>query len=308
MPDGLGLTWLNLVRTSAALAVSASELGWAPLGRSVNAVLSVGCFDECRGGASRRGRLVAVPAVESPFDAPDDYLLKYEPYYPDVAAAGSVLAALQAEADRAGYGFTAGLTDAPGWRRVAAKVTDGFRSSQVLMGQGERSFIVDCWAGGVWMATGLTRELPEVAGVAHSWLQAPRVLDLVTQWPFLGTWELAEAHERGEAIPVRWRHLRARAAGDPQLRGLVEAAHEQPRLRALSPGTSMWWLTFSRRAAPPISGDLPRVRQLSDGRYQVRFDDSRLDETDSAAQAIAMVVGALPDDAVPDPSELRPWA
>jgi hypothetical protein len=251
-----------------------------------------------------------VPVVESPFDAPDDHLLKYEPYYPDVVAAGSVLAALQAEADRAGYGFTAELMNVPGWRCVAAEVADGFRSTRVLMGQGERNFGVDCWAGGVWMATGRTPDLPEVAGVAHSWLQAPRVRDLVTQWPFLGTWELAEAHERGEAIPVRWRHLRERAARDPRLRlqELAEAAHEQPRLRALSPGTSMWWLTFSRRAAPPVSGDLPRVMQLNDGHYQVRFGDGRLEETDSAAQAIALVVDALPDDAVPDPSELRPWA
>jgi hypothetical protein len=40
----------------------------------------------------------------------------------------------------------------------------------------------------------------------------------------------------------------------------------------------------------------------------VRFDDGRLDETGSATQAIALVVDALPDDAVPDPSQLRPWA
>jgi hypothetical protein len=70
----------------------------------------------------------------------------------------------------------------------------------------------------------------------------------------------------------------------------------------------MSWLTFSRRAAPPISSDLPEVVQLDDGRYQVSFGEGRLEETDTAAQAIALVVDALPDDAVPDPSELRPWA
>ena len=189
-------------------------------------------------------------------------------------------------------------------------MTDGFRWTQVLMGQGVRYFVVDCWAGGVHMAVGQTRELPEAAGVAHSWLRAPRVRDLVTQWPFLRTWELAEAHERGEAISVRWRELREHAARDPRLglQELVEAAYEQPRLRALSPGTSLLWLTFSRRAAPPISGDLPQVSQLKDGRYQVSFGHGRFEETGSAAQAIALVVDALPDDAVPDPSELRPWA
>lgn len=121
-----------------------------------------------------------MPVVESPFGAPDDRLLKYEPYYPDVVAAGSVLAAFQAGADRAGYGFAAGLMNVPGWRCVAAEVADGFRSTRILMGQGARSFIVDCWAGGVSMAAGQTRDLPEVAGVARSWLRALRVRDLVT--------------------------------------------------------------------------------------------------------------------------------
>jgi len=70
----------------------------------------------------------------------------------------------------------------------------------------------------------------------------------------------------------------------------------------------MWRLTFSRQAAPGTSADLPRVMQLEDGRYQVRFDGGRLDETATAAQAIALVVAALPDDAVPDPSEQGPWS
>ena len=290
----------------------------APWNATVSAVLPAGCLDECRGGVSRRGRLAAMPVDESPCGAPDDHFLRYEPHYPDVVAAGSVLAALQAEADRAGHGFTAEPVNVPDLRRVAAEVTDGFRLTRVLMGENHpgrylgpgdtRSFRVECWAGQVWAAGGQTPELPEAAGVAHSWLQAPRIRGLMARWPFLGTCELAEAHERGEAIPVLWRRLRACAAGDPQLRDLVEAAHEQPRLRALWPGTSMWRLTFSRQAAPGTSADLPRVMQLEDGRYQVRFDGGRLEEADTVAQAIALVVGALPDDAVPDPAGLRPWA
>lgn len=70
----------------------------------------------------------------------------------------------------------------------------------------------------------------------------------------------------------------------------------------------MQWLTFSRRAAPPISGGLPRVTRLEDGRYQMRLDDGSVEETESASRAIALVVASLPDDAVPDLSELRPWA
>lgn len=252
---------------------------------------------------------MAVTEVLSPFDESSGDLRRLEPYYPDVVAAGSVRTALQAEADRAGYALTVEMTESPGWRCVAARVTDGFRATRVLLALNERSFLVDCWAGGVRMADGQTRDLAEVAGVAHCWAQAPGVRDLVARWPFLRTWELAEAHERGEAVSVRWRLLRERAAKDPRLklRELVDAAYEQPCLRALSPGASMWWLTFSRRAAPPISVDLPRAMPIKDGRYTVRFHDGRVQETDSAQQAIALIVSALPDDAVPDPSEQRPW-
>jgi len=180
-----------------------------------------------------------MPVVDGPFDAPDDHLLEYESSYPDVVAAGSLVAALQAEADRAGHRFTAEPVDVPGLRRVAAEVTDGFRSTRVLMGYNDRNYLgpgssrsfgVTCWAGRVQMASGRTPELPEAAAVAYSWLQAPRVRVLVAQWPFLDTCQLAEAYERGEAIPVLWHRLRARAAEDPRLRDLVEAAYEQPRL------------------------------------------------------------------------------
>ncbi|MFG1811562.1 DUF6193 family natural product biosynthesis protein [Streptomyces sp. NPDC049040] len=154
------------------------------------------------------------------------------------------------------------------------------------------------------MAAGGSSQLAEVAGALYTWLRAPRVSELVTQWPFLETWEPAEAYERGEAVPVRWRRLRESAGRrqDAALHELVEAAFAQPRLRALSPGQSMHWVTFSRRAAPPICHDLPRVMAIGDGCFRVRFADGRLQDVYGATEAVAVVVGGLPDDAVPDPS------
>lgn len=230
---------------------------------------------------------------------------EYANLYPDVVRAGSLLNALQAEVDRAGCGLTVELTSSPGWRRVAAEVALGDRSANVLMAQRERAFSVDCWAGAVHMATGRSGDLSEVAGALHSWLKVPRVGELVTQWAFLRTWSLAEAHERGEAVPERWRRLREAAARtqNTALHELVEAVFEQPRLRVLSPGRSMHWVTFSRRAAPPICRDLPRVMPFGEGRYRVRFVDGRLQEVDSAAEAVAAIVDSLPDDAVPRVSD-----
>jgi hypothetical protein len=71
---------------------------------------------------------------------------------------------------------------------VAARAEAEGRSVNVLMASGTRSFSVDCWAGEIQMASGSTQSLSEVAGAMHSWLQLPRVRELVTQWPFLRTW------------------------------------------------------------------------------------------------------------------------
>lgn len=59
---------------------------------AVSAVLPAACLDEGRGGAGHGDRLAAVAG--SPYEAPDSDFLKYEAYYPDVVAAGSLLAAL----------------------------------------------------------------------------------------------------------------------------------------------------------------------------------------------------------------------
>ncbi|MER6672831.1 DUF6193 family natural product biosynthesis protein [Streptomyces sp. NPDC000983] len=240
-----------------------------------------------------------------PGATPHDPMAKYMALYPEVARAGSLRNALQAAAERSGHRLLVELTESPGWRHVAAQVAVGGRSVTVVTAEQERCFSVDCWAGGVHMATGVTDELSEVVGVMEAWPRATRVRELVAAWPYLRTWELAEAHELGEAeaVSVRWRQMRESAVRrqDHVLSDLLEAAYEQPRLRALSPGRSIFWLTFSRRAAPPACHDLPKVMPTKDGRFRVHVPGRPTEFVDSAAAAIAWVVAALPDDAVPQP-------
>ncbi|MFC1435518.1 DUF6193 family natural product biosynthesis protein [Streptacidiphilus sp. N1-3] len=228
---------------------------------------------------------------------------KYATLYPEVVEAGSLQNALQRVVDCAGRGLTVELTSSPGWRYVAAKMEAGDRSANVLMASGERRLLVDCWAHGVHMASGSAQELSEVAGALRAWVQGARVRELVAQCAFLRTWQLAEAHERGEAVPARWQMMRESAARrhGADWRDLIEAAVEQPRLRVLSPGSSMFWLTFSRRAVPPICHDLPRTRPLGNGRFEVTFADGRVQEMDGAAVTVAVILEGLPDDAVPRP-------
>lgn len=228
-------------------------------------------------------------------------LHKYATLYPEVVEAGSLQNALQTTVDREGRALTVELTSSPGWRHVAATMEADDRSANVLMASGERTFLVDCWAHEIHMASGSTQDLAEVAGAVRTWIQGARVRELVAQWAFLRTWELAEAHERGEAVPARWQMMRESAVRrqDADWQDLIEAAFEQPRLRVLSPGRSMFWLTFSRRAAPPICHDLPRTRPLGNGRFEVTFADGRVQEVDGAATTVAMILDGLPDDAVP---------
>ncbi|TXS00706.1 hypothetical protein EAO73_26125 [Streptomyces sp. col6] len=253
---------------------------------------------------------VAPPSATDPLDrAPlpgaTQFMREYVRDYPEVVRAGSLQSALQAEADRGGHELTIELTASPGWRRVAAKAEADGRSTYVLMARDERLFLVDCWTHGIQMASGSTQDLSEVAGAMQSWLRTSEVREFVEQWTFLRTWELAEAHERGEAIPARWRVMRKHAAMSAAREqrtdwwDLVEAAFEQPRLRALSPGRAMYWFTLSRRAAPPVCHDLPRARPLGDGRFEVRFADGRLQEVNGATTTIATILDGLPDDAAP---------
>ncbi|MFE3205668.1 DUF6193 family natural product biosynthesis protein [Embleya sp. NPDC059237] len=232
-------------------------------------------------------------------------LRAYVALYPEVVGAGSLRNALQTVVDRVGLALTIEPASSPGWRYVGAEVEADGRSVNVLMARSVRCYLVDCWARGVRMASGSSRDLSEVAGAMRAWSRGLRLRELVAQWPFLRTWELAEAHERGEAVPARWEMMRRSAAANAERRqgtewrDLVEAAFDQPRLRALSPGRSMYWFTLSRRAAPPICVDLPRTRPLGNGRFEVRFSDGRVREMDGAAATVAVIVDSLPDDAVP---------
>ncbi|MGW0859772.1 DUF6193 family natural product biosynthesis protein [Streptomyces sp. NPDC002690] len=241
-----------------------------------------------------------------PVGAPVDVspsLYAYAAHCPDVVGAGSPRNALQAVADRARSGLWYGLTSSPGWRHVAAEVVaDGRGATVLLVGADERTFVVDCWARGIHMATGRTHDLAAVVGATGSWMGGARVRELTALWAFLSTWDLAEAHERGEAVPARrqpMRRQRHRHGTDSQ--NLVGAAFEQPRLRALSPGSSVGRLTFSRRVTPPICTDLPSIRPLGEGRFEVRFADGRVHRADGATAAVAVALAGLPDDAVPHP-------
>lgn len=105
-------------------------------------------------------------------------------------------------------------------------------------------------------------------------------------------------------MAARWEWVRESAATFPYpgRHELVEAAFREPRLRVLSPGLSMQWLRFSRRATPPICVGLPMVMPLQDGRrYRVRTSGGALREVTGAAEAVAAVLEGLPEEITAPP-------
>ncbi|MFJ9100649.1 DUF6193 family natural product biosynthesis protein [Streptomyces sp. NPDC102405] len=223
--------------------------------------------------------------------------------YPDLAAAGSLAAALDQVAAELGVD----LVTLPGdWgpvvsASIAALVPERLPLS-VHIGAERRWFGVSGWSQGVELITGATPDLADVVRAGVAWGGEGKSLrELHAQLPFLHFSELAEAHERGPAaaVDVSWRLLREQAADAPDFPEfglLVEAAQTEPRLRQLSPISSHWTLgfrTYTGRRSPVVVAIVPSHA----GRpYRVQrfLHEGVLGEAATAEEAAALAVAHLP--------------
>ena len=218
--------------------------------------------------------------------------------YPDLAHAGSLQAAVQDDLSRSGHHLNALVEPAPGWPYVGARIENDHRHTSILIGIQERVFLIEFWAQGVMMAQGSTVDLHEATEAAYGWHTGSSLRELRAAWPFVNFGTLAEAHERGDAPQVKWQILHD-SPHLPELHPLVDAAMAQPRLRALFPYTSLATLHLSRCTGYPYTTDLPYVQPLSDGRFQV-VEPAGLHHTAvGAAEAVALLLAALPHDCGP---------
>ena len=240
----------------------------------------------------------AGPSDDTP-DEPDTDLL-----YPELAAHGRLATALMVVA--ATVGLDLGVvepseSDTRGWALVASTVADR-RPMGVGTGSVERWFLVTAWSRGVSMVSGKTRDLTEVVRAAAAWREGASLSQIKQAAPFVEIGDLALAHEIGPAaaVDVQWHHLRQREHGAP-LRVLLETAGAEPRLRRLYPYTSHETLLFSTCTGYPYSRDVALVAPLADNRYRVFAADrtTQLGDVDTPAEAIRLVVAALPDDVGP---------
>lgn len=235
--------------------------------------------------------------------------------YPDLAAAGSLAAALE----RLAAELAVDLTVVPGdWGASAsagiAASVPGRGPLSVHLGAEARRFVVSGFSHGVQLITGATSDLPDVVRAGVAWGEGRSLRDLRRLLPFLGFTELAEAHERGPAaaVDVQWRLMREWAATKPDFPEfglLMEAAHAEPRLRQLYPISSHWTLGFNVSTGVPSRAAIAVVPAYEGGPYRVQkfLHAGLIGEADTAQEAVALAVAHLPADLGPAVAGVVDW-
>ncbi|MFH0516657.1 DUF6193 family natural product biosynthesis protein [Streptomyces sp. M41] len=225
--------------------------------------------------------------------------------FPDVAARGSLGAAIRAAADEAGL-FVA-VTDA-GSSPLQSTVVDSelpYRNALIVSAyaherrwsiRGEESL------QGLALIEGVTDDLTQLARVAQTWQAGLPLADISRAAPFVrptGRFEVPDGD------PVRlaeseWQHLRLEAGerDRPEYHALIEAAYAEPTLRRLYPFTSHWTLRFSSTTRPrlTITGPCLIARDTDDYTVSTGFTGAGvLARATTAREAVTAAVRHLPD-------------
>ncbi|WP_415948334.1 DUF6193 family natural product biosynthesis protein [Streptomyces sp. KLOTTS4A1] len=222
--------------------------------------------------------------------------------YPDLAAAGSLAAALQQLAAELGVDLTVVPIDggSPVTAGIATPVA-GRKPLSVYIGATSRWFSVSGWGQGIELITGATPDLADVVRAGAAWAQDTGLVELRARLPFLHSSARAEAHERGPAavVELQWRTMREQAteASDfPGFGALVDAAHAEPMLRQLYVFSSHWTLGFSSCTGFPFRDVVGIAPGHKGSAYLVmkRPHGEILGETATAEEAVALAVSHLP--------------
>lgn len=190
--------------------------------------------------------------------------------YPDVAACGSLSAALRAASGGRLDGVPVVSSDSDPLRH--ASVTSTVRHREPLQITGwlhQRAWSVsgtDAFQG-LPLLNGRTEDLAQVARAARAWYDGADLTTIAGTAPFV---RLSGRAEIAEADPTRmtegeWQGMRREAADleydwQPAYQALIEAAYAEPALRALYPFTSHWVLRFSTSTRPLLTVVGPCLR------------------------------------------------
>lgn len=180
------------------------------------------------------------------------YQGKVNPLYADVAEAGGLARALQAEMKRIGSSLRVerGMSLFP---LSGTSVNQNRRCCQISLALERRLSLFDFWDRGVMLAGAGTLLLPKVAEAIDAWIaRGVNTDELRRRFDFVSVEEGAKLHEQGAEAEVEWRWqslyewFRREENDKRELFPLIEKAMEVPVLRRLFPVTSHDWLCFSR--------------------------------------------------------------
>lgn len=226
--------------------------------------------------------------------------------YPDVAACGSLAAALR---DAAGGRLdTVALTSPDAAPLIHATVASPlpYRDSlEVNAWPHERRWSIrdtEPYLGQA-LVDGDTDDLAEVAEAVRAWHDGVSLDKLRRAAPFVhltGRFDVPD-HDPARLTESEWLSMRREAAEleyawQGTYQALIEAAYAEPALRTLYPFTSHWALRFSTTTRPHLTIVGPSLSANSDGTYGVGrgLMDNDLGVFTTAREAVAQAVRQLP--------------
>ncbi|MEV4466109.1 DUF6193 family natural product biosynthesis protein [Micromonospora echinofusca] len=229
--------------------------------------------------------------------------------YPEVAAEGSLAAALRAVAVRQGLSIPVPVTASNSLHGAVVPTTVPHREELEV----SASYIERRWSirgcerdQGLALIEGDTVDLAQVARAAQAWHDGAPLTEIPQAASFVKLTGRFEVPDRDPAglVESEWRHLRTEAAevNWPEYHALIEAAYAEPRLRQLYPFTSHWSLRFSTSTRPSLSHEVLVCLHAGRGKdYSVTmgYMGQGLGETDTAEEAVSLAARNLPADLGP---------
>ncbi|MGN9789086.1 DUF6193 family natural product biosynthesis protein [Nonomuraea sp. ZG12] len=224
--------------------------------------------------------------------------------YPDVAAHGSLAAALHAAVAGQGLSLPLAVTPSDPLRHATiASVVPHRHSSYVTAWHHERRWTIWGSSNDRLMICGDTKDMRELPEVIRGWAEGASLDEIDQAAPFdllTGRFEVPDKNPAA-IIASEWQYLLkdARDADWPAYQALIEAAYAEPMLRRLYPYTSHWTLGFSSKPDYPFSRpfawiDAPRGA----GGYTISEGHNDPDpmEIPTPAEVISIAVDRIPAD------------
>ncbi|MFI8448873.1 DUF6193 family natural product biosynthesis protein [Streptomyces erythrochromogenes] len=228
---------------------------------------------------------------------PDPALL-----YPDVAAHGSLAAALQAAAADQGISLALAVTPSDPLRHATfTSVVAHRHSSYITAWNHERRWTVWGSSNDRLMVCGNTADMRALPQVIRGWAEGASLDEIGQAAAFdlrTGRFEVPD-NNPADVIAAEWRGLLKDADDSdwPQYQELIESAHAEPKLRGLYPFTSHWALSFSNTPDYPFSPPFVSIHSpRGTGDYTIKewWDGPALHQVTTAAEAVAIAVGRIP--------------